>query len=241
MTLLLMAGALHRAKLRKSPATRQNGAKGLDGHVFGRSASGLYLLIRTPSPPRNSIPACSSACLIAARVTPRGFLRPEHSLPPAPLAAPWVSSMSAQGLSHCELIRTSAIYSPAPRHRRHHTARGLPPPAGLLDPASAAALRQRSGAFCSDPVQEYLAPIRLLTPRRPEFRSRLYPPPTEGGSRLGFAFAVARPFVCECRTIPAIPALRTIPGLPGSLTLFPTVSPANTLVRRSGTQSPSPP
>ena len=34
-----------------------------------RSASGFYLLIRTPSPSRNSIPACSRACLIAARVT----------------------------------------------------------------------------------------------------------------------------------------------------------------------------
>ena len=51
----------------------------------------------------------------------------------------------------------------------------------------------------------------------------------------------ARPFVCECRTIPAVPALWTIPGLPESLTLFPTVSSANTLVRRRGTHVPSPP
>src|ERR1044072_8743552 len=34
---------------------------------------------------------------------------------------------------------------------------------------------QRSGAFCSDPVPEYLAPIRLLAPLRTEFRLRLYP------------------------------------------------------------------
>ena len=49
---------------------------------------------------------------------------------------------------------------------------------------------------------------------------------------------VSRPFVCECRTIPAIPSRWTIPGLPGSLTLFPTVSPAHTLVRRGGRLRP---
>src|SRR4029077_7283252 len=80
------------------------------------------------------------------------------------------------------------------------------------------------------------APIRLLAPHRSEFRLRLYPHLPLTGFRLGFAFPVARPFVCECRTIPAIPSRWTIPGLPESLTLFPTVSPANTLVRRSGTQ-----
>src|SRR5262249_39301332 len=74
-----------------------------------------------------------------------------------------------------------------------------------------------------------------------EFRLRLYPHLPLAGFRLGFAFPVARPFVCECRTIPAIPCPRTIPGLPESLTLFPTVSPAHTLVRRSGTHAPSSP
>src|SRR5262249_14590396 len=41
------------------------------------------------------------------------------------------------------------------------------------------------------------------------------------GFRPGFAFPVARPFVCECRTIPAIPLRWTIPGLPESLTHLP--------------------
>jgi len=125
--------------------------------------------------------------------------------------------------------------------RRRHTVRGLPPPVGLLDPTSVAARWWRSGTFCSDPVQEYLAPIRPLAPHRSEFRLRLYPHLPLTGFRLGFAFPVARPFVCECRNIPAIPCLRTIPGLPESLTLFPTVSPAHTLVRRSGTHAPSSP
>src|SRR3954454_20613988 len=43
-------------------------------------------------------------------------------------------------------------------------------------------VRQRSGAFCSDPVPEYLAPIRLLAPLRSEFRLRLYPPLPLGAS-----------------------------------------------------------
>src|SRR6201982_2340953 len=115
--------------------------------------------------------------------------------------------------------------------RRRHTVRGLPPPVGLLDPTSVAARWWRSGTFCSDPVREYLAPIRLLAPHRPEFRLRLYPHLPLAGFRLGFAFPVARPFVCECRTIPTIPCLRTIPGLPESLTFFPTVSSAHTVQR----------
>src|SRR4051794_27171408 len=43
-------------------------------------------------------------------------------------------------------------------------------------------VRRRSGAFCSDPVPEYLAPIRLLAPLRSEFRLRLYPPLPSGAS-----------------------------------------------------------
>src|SRR3954451_20395951 len=41
-------------------------------------------------------------------------------------------------------------------------------------------VRQRSGAFCSDPVPEYLAPIRLLAPLRSDLRLRLYPPLPSG-------------------------------------------------------------
>jgi hypothetical protein len=43
-------------------------------------------------------------------------------------------------------------------------------------------VRQRSGAFCSDPVPEYLAPIRLLAPLRSDLRLRLYPPLPSGAS-----------------------------------------------------------
>src|ERR1700752_3796244 len=132
---------------------------------------------------------------------------------------------------------THQVFIPRPRH----TVRGLPPPVGLLEPTGVAARWWRSGTFCSDPVQEYLAPIRLLPPHRPEFRLRLYPHLPLAGFRLGFGFRVPPPFVCECRLIPAIPCLRTIPGLPESLTLFPTASPAHTLVRRSGTHAPSSP
>src|ERR1700752_5353192 len=126
---------------------------------------------------------------------------------------------------------TYQAFIPRPRH----TVRGLPPPVGLLDPTGVAARWWRSGTFCSDPVQEYLAPIRLLAPHRPEFRLRLYPHLPVTGFRLGFASPVSPPFVWEFPNLPAIPCLRTIPGLPESLTLFPPVSSAHTLVRRSGT------
>ena len=80
--------------------------------------------------------------------------------------------------------------------------------------------------LCSDPVQEYLAPIRPLTPHRPEFRLRLYPHLPLAGFRLGFAFPVARPFVCEGALFQPYLAFGRCPGLPESLTFFPTVSPA---------------
>src|SRR3954462_2282206 len=50
-----------------------------------------------------------------------------------------------------------------------------------LRPASLL-VRQRSGAFCSDPVPEYFAPIRLLAPLRSDLRLRLYPPLPLGAS-----------------------------------------------------------
>src|SRR6516162_10633194 len=145
--------------------------------------------------------------------------------------------MPAPGLSQSELIRTFVMYSPGLHHLTPSHSTGPSPPVGLLRRRSMVAIRN----LCSDPVQEYLAPIRPLTPHRPEFRLRLYPHLPLAGFRLGFAFPVARPFVCEGRTIPAIPCLRTMPGLPESLTFFPTVSPAHTLVRRSGTHAPSSP
>src|SRR6516164_585492 len=136
---------------------------------------------------------------------------------------------------------TSSESAPGLHHLTPPHSTGPSPSGWSFGPTSVAARWWRSGTFCSDPVREYLAPIRLLAPHRPEFRLRLYPHLPLTGFRLGFAFPVARPFVCECRNIPAIPCLRTIPGLPESLTFFPTVSPAHTLVRRSGTHAPSSP
>src|SRR4051794_18976321 len=93
--------------------------------------------------------------------------------------------MPAQGLSLCELVRTSAMYSPARRASRVDAAtqHGAFPLRSTfwVRPASPL-VRQRSGAFCSDPVPEYLAPIRLLAPLRSEFRLRLYPPLPSGAS-----------------------------------------------------------
>lgn len=92
-----------------------------------------------------------------------------------------------------------------------------PSPSGTpFEHTSAAAPRQRSESFCSDPVQEYYSPIRILAWYQPKLRSRLYSHLPPGGSRPTFVFSVPHPFVCECHNISAIPPARTIPGLPGS-------------------------
>src|SRR3954453_319747 len=130
---------------------------------------------------------------------------------------------------------------PRVARRRRHTARGLPPPVDLLGPTGVAA---RPGA-----IRGLLLWPRSWVPRpdpTPGTASvgpslALISAPTIGGFRPGFAFPVSRPFVCECRTLPTTPPRWTTPGLPGSLTLFPTVPPAHTLVRRGGTPVPSPP
>src|SRR4051795_11666162 len=102
-------------------------------------------------------------------------------------------------------------------------------------------VRRRSGAFCSDPVPEYLAPIRLLAPLRSEFRLRLYPPLPSGASgRALRCLFLALSFASVALFQPYLPDGR-YQAFPGSLTLFPTVSPAHTLVRRGGTHVPSPP
>src|SRR3954451_19108744 len=164
--------------------------------------------------------------------------------------------MPAQGLSLCELVRTSAMYSPARRASTLPHSTG-PSPSGR---SFGSDRRRRSsgsdpGPFALTPFlstsprsDSWHPPIRLLAPPDPTPGTASVGPslalisaPTIGGFRPGFAFPVSRPFVCECRTIPAIPSRWTIPGLPGSLTLFPTVSPAHPLVRRGGTHVPSPP
>src|SRR5580704_14322887 len=65
-------------------------------------------------------------------------------------------------------------------------------PAFWVRPASSFRMTIRD--LCSDLVQEYHAPIRLLAPHRPEFRSRLYPHLPSDGFRLGFALPVGSPF-----------------------------------------------
>src|SRR3954463_7076694 len=60
-------------------------------------------------------------------------------------------------------------------------------------------VRQRSGAFCSDPVPEYLAPIRLLAPLRSDLRLRL--------SRISHTFcdtgAIRSEKVSRCKSLTA--------------------------------------
>src|SRR5262249_37395376 len=71
-----------------------------------------------------------------------------------------------------------------------------------------------------DPGPFVLIPFKSTSPRSDSWHRigrnfacayiRTYCWPASG-FRLGFAFPVARPFVCECHTIPAIPGLWTIP------------------------------
>src|SRR5262249_38877590 len=102
--------------------------------------------------------------------------------------------MPAQGLSQSELIRPSVMYLPVLRRSAPLTARGLPPPHGLLGPFGVVIPRCRSEPFCSDLVREYLAPIRLLAPHRPEFRSRLYPCLPSGWLQAGLCVSRCSPF-----------------------------------------------
>ena len=53
------------------------------------------------------------------------------------------------------------------------------------------------------------------------FASRLYLPLPPSGSRSMLVFPVARPFVCGCHIISTLPAVRTIPDLPGLPALLP--------------------
>src|SRR6516164_8386288 len=70
---------------------------------------------------------------------------------------------------------TSSESAPGLHHLTPPHSTGPSPSGWSFGPTSVAARWWRSGTFCSDPVREYLAPIRLLAPHRPEFRLRLYP------------------------------------------------------------------
>ncbi len=138
---------------------------------------------------------------------------------PASPAAVRVSSMSAHGLSLCELIRTSAMYSPLLRRSTLPHSTGPSPsdrPFGRdrrrHSPVTIRSLlfRLRSRVPCPDPTPGTASVGTSLT---------LISAPTAGWLQAGLP--VARPFVCECRTIPAIPTPWTIPGLPELLDALP--------------------
>jgi hypothetical protein len=153
---------------------------------------------------------------------------------PASPAAVRVSSMSAQGLSLCELIRTSAMYSPLLRRSTLPHSTGPSPsdrPFGRdrrrHSPVTIRSLlfRLRSRVPCPDPTPDTASVGTSLT---------LISAPTAGWLQAGLP--VARPFVCELFQ-PYLPLGRYQVSL-SYLTLFPTVSPAHTLVRRGGCLRP---
>src|SRR6516162_843715 len=121
-------------------------------------------------------------------------------------------------------ITVYASHPPLPTTTQH-SLRG-----GALPPYRSRSFTGRIASASPDaPEPEVRIPFESTSPRSDSwhrigrnFACALYPHLPLAGFRLGFAFPVARPFVCECRTIPAIPCLRTIPGLPESLTFFPT-------------------
>ena len=129
----------------------------------------------------------------------------------------------------------------------------------VLTPSSTLDAATQHGAFPLRPAF-WARPASSLAGDDPEpfvptpFQSTV--PRSDSWHRIGWNFAHAyirtyrrvAPGRAPCcspfrlRVIPAIPAPWTIPGLAfRHLTLFPTVSPAHTLVRRGGTQTPSPP
>jgi hypothetical protein len=97
----------------------------------------------------------------------------------------------------------------------------------------------RSETFCSGLIPEYFAPIRLLASPRLELRLRLYLHLPPGDSRSMLVFAVAAWFPGGATiSRPYLPFGRYQASL-GHRRLFHTVSPAHTLVRRGGAQTPS--
>src|SRR3954471_20434131 len=137
--------------------------------------------------------------------------------------------MSAQGLSLCELIRTSAMYSPILRRSTLPHSTGPSPsdrPFGRdrrrHSPVTIRSLlfRLRSRVPCPDPTLGTASAGTSLS---------LISAPTAGWLQAGLCIPCCSPF--RLRVIPAIPCPLddTRPRLP-LLTLFPTVSPAHTLV-----------
>ena len=138
---------------------------------------------------------------------------------PASPAAVRVSSMSAQGLSLCELVRTSAMYSPVPRRSTlpHSTGpspsdRPFGPDRRRHSPVTIRSLlfRLRSRVPCPDPTPGTASVGTSLA---------LISAPTAGWLQAGLCIPCCSPF--RLRVIPAIPAPWTIPGLPELLDALP--------------------
>ena len=104
--------------------------------------------------------------------------KPLSSVAPRSEFAVWrqvaASFVPRLGLSLRELSKfTISPRFPSLAHSRLST--GTSPSNGPFGPASAAARSNDPRPYVCRLVPEYYSPIRFLTPRRPEFRSRLYP------------------------------------------------------------------
>jgi hypothetical protein len=132
-------------------------------------------------------------------------------------------------------LRSFGLYSPRPDTPSPQLSAGPSPSARPFEPDSAVAPRQRSAAFCFGRVPEYPTPLRLLAPPRLQLRSRFYPHLPPGALGRGW-----------CSLLPALSSAGVTPSHPylplgqcqvslGHLGLFPTVSPAHTVVRWEGT------
>jgi len=114
--------------------------------------------------------------------------------PPASPGAVRVSSMPAQGLSHCELVRTSAMYSPARRASTLPHSTG-PSPSGR--PFGSDRRRRSSG---SDPGPFALTPFLSTSPRSDSWHrfgrtfACAYIRPYHRGLQTGLCVACFSPF-----------------------------------------------
>ena len=162
------------------------------------------------------------------------------------LRCPWIAPFhgilgtSVGSFSH-GTIQLSHTYSPLPGTFHSQQSTGPSPSAVPFEHLSAAALG-------NDPSPFALSLFMSTIPRSESwhrfgrnFAFRLYPHLPHGSSRSMFVFPVSRPFVCGCHNISTILPLGQYQASLGHTRLFPTVSPANTLVRWRGTQTPSPP
>ena len=169
--------------------------------------------------------------------------KPLSSVAPRSEFAVWrqvaASFVPRLGLSLRELSKfTISPRFPSLAHSRLST--GTSPSNGPFGPASAAARSNDPRPYVCRLVPEYYSPIRFLTPRRPEFRSRLYPHlPRRALGRCLSSRLPALSSAGATSSRPYLPPGRYQASL-GHSRLFSTVSPAHTLVRWGGTNAPSP-